>query len=724
MVLWFIAACTILGVAFLGVYHQKWQLYPLGLGQRRWDNDFYGAPPLLVHKRDPPRPVFDHVRAATERIDKQRYESVKQALQVARITRDSIPVESLIILLPLLLGIIFKICCRRKQRRPSSKASFSSEASWRSSVTLHDLLGDGPLRSPEQASHNGFTDQDLTDAGKVQQWLPAITGETLQGHRPNRSECIATRLSDADERGFRAGQEGLRSRDRSQTFSASNKAACQRRDGSEVRGNLAEDLYYQVKWRSQDNTEKIPEIVDYGNEDQPLLQVSDDSSDSESNGGRRCSGGGDGDRSDVNNSGLSEETAYMELPNSERSSEAASICSWNAATQKDWLSVTAAVDPLVVTRTPLPSPQRRPRNLFDQLLEACRQPEPVSFSATLQELRVDTCVKLHESEYADIFLVSTVRGDTMTLKVYDCARITKYMQCLINEVRIGWSLTMLAEGLENQTRGFPQLHMTRCVWDSYPGLLESACASYLTRKGSADFRKYGRKLYAPYAVICMENAGEPLSKITLGQFNNALELRSVVQQVALALAVAEAELEFEHRALTPGHVLVRPARRRVAHYRFMNTILFVELHGWEACIVDFAASRLYSGGGEMPVYVGLHELPDEKRNAVGDSLALIDRIVRPDASRFQPYTNVILLHDLVHGLLRTHEQIFAYGMSSWTNAEREAWRDLTLWSEEIPACSSARAFVIARFVPSNVLAEPPQIAEGTESHPSRRLGEG
>ncbi|XP_072140429.1 uncharacterized protein [Dermacentor andersoni] len=115
----------------------------------------------------------------------------------------------------------------------------------------------------------------------------------------------------------------------------------------------------------------------------------------------------------------------------------------------------------------------------------------------------------------------------------------------------------------------------------------------------------------------------------------------------------------------------------------------------------------------MPFYVGLHELPDDKRKAVGDRLALIDKVIRPDASRFEPYTNVIFLHDLVHGLLEKHKQIFAYGMSSWTSAEWEAWKDLLRWSEEIPVFISAGAFVIARIVPSNVLAESTHMTEET-----------
>ncbi|XP_065280473.1 serine/threonine-protein kinase haspin-like [Dermacentor albipictus] len=348
-----------------------------------------------------------------------------------------------------------------------------------------------------------------------------------------------------------------------------------RDDGTDLRGNFAEELYYRTGSESTDDAEQIQ--LDNDDEDQPLLGLSDNYSDYQSSSDEtRHSGGGDGDRSEVNNSGLSEESAYMKLPRFERSSEDVSTCFIDYETQEAWLSVAAAVDRPVDPRAHLPSSPHRPRNAFDRLFEARRQPEPVVFSTILQELGVENCVKLHESEHTDIFLASTVSGDTVVLKVCDCAHGAKYLQCLINEIRIGWSLTTLAEGLENQTRGFPRFHLTRRVWDSYPRLLESARTSCLKRRKSADLRVLGRKLCSPYVVLCIDNGGEPLSEMTLGQFDSALQIRSVVQQVALVVAVAEAELEFEHRVLTPGHVLLKPVRGRVAHYRFMNNAVSVE----------------------------------------------------------------------------------------------------------------------------------------------------
>ncbi|KAH8029819.1 hypothetical protein HPB51_004854 [Rhipicephalus microplus] len=210
----------------------------------------------------------------------------------------------------------------------------------------------------------------------------------------------------------------------------------------------------------------------------------------------------------------------------------------------------------------------------------------------------------------------------------------------------------------------------------------------------------GRKLYPPYAVIFMENAGQPFSKMPLGVFDSPLQVRSIVQQVALALAVAETELLFEHRALTLGHVLLKPARRRVAYYRLMNNALSIELHGWEASVVDFTSSRMTSGDGWVPVYVDMHDLPDDKKSTLGKRLDLLQQMIRPKASRFSPYTNVIFLHDLVHELREAHKQIFDNNMSFCPDAELKAWEDVTLWAEEIASCRSARDFVIARVLTS------------------------
>ncbi|KAL3200156.1 hypothetical protein MRX96_053666 [Rhipicephalus microplus] len=519
-------------------------------------------------------------------------------------------------------------------------------------------------------------------------------------HRTRRpTDILSVRASDL--LGLRAGRE-VPPRSRSK-WCRTAADTVRGTHGNGIGSDFVERLQDCVGSARKDGTEETAVFGDYDDEGKPQLELSDDPSDCEgSDGEERRSGGGDADHSDINTSGLSEETSYMELPKSELSSATPSTCSLEVPTQDAWFSVAATLDPPGGRAGLL---GRTRHSSLAICSSSCLRPagsrNPHPFPQYwLNCDGVQNCVKIHESEHADIFLVYSGRGDTMVLKVYDCASIMQHLCCVINEIRIARSLTTLANGLENQTGGFPRVHMARCTWDHYPPLLEAACTSYLKRTGSADFRDYGRKLYPPYAVIFMENAGQPFSKMPLGVFDSPLQVRSVVQQVALALAVAETELLFEHRALTLGHVLLKPARRRVAHYRLMNNALSVELHGWEASVVDFTSSRMTSSDGWVPVYVDIHDLPDDKKSALGKRLDLLQQMIRPKASRFSPYTNVIFLHDLVHELREAHKQIFDNNMSFCTDAELKAWKDVTLWAEEIASCRSARDFVIARVLTS------------------------
>lgn len=95
---------------------------------------------------------------------------------------------------------------------------------------------------------------------------------------------------------------------------------------------------------------------------------------------------------------------------------------------------------------------------------------------------------------------------------------------------------------------------------------------------------------------------------------------------------------------------------------FKKNAKSVKLHGWEACIIDIAAARLCPGWVETPFYVGLHELPDEKRNTVENRL--LNSSSGPDTSVFDPCTNVMFIHKLICRLMNSD-----YAMTTSTGAE-------------------------------------------------------
>ena len=81
------------------------------------------------------------------------------------------------------------------------------------------------------------------------------------------------------------------------------------------------------------------------------------------------------------------------------------------------------------------------------------------------------------------------------------------------------------------------------------------------------------------------------------QFKSIHQGKSVISQVAFALAVAEESLQFEHRDLHWGNVLVRPTTKEEVTFRVLGNTINVPTMGIEANVIDFTMSRLTKGRG-------------------------------------------------------------------------------------------------------------------------------
>ena len=79
------------------------------------------------------------------------------------------------------------------------------------------------------------------------------------------------------------------------------------------------------------------------------------------------------------------------------------------------------------------------------------------------------------------------------------------------------------------------------------------------------------------------------------KFENVHQAVSVLQQVTGALAAAEQELEFEHRDLHWGNVLVRKTKDDHVTVIIDGEEVSVESHGLHVSIIDFTLSRLQKG---------------------------------------------------------------------------------------------------------------------------------
>ncbi|XP_077514806.1 uncharacterized protein LOC144125153 [Amblyomma americanum] len=291
------------------------------------------------------------------------------------------------------------------------------------------------------------TDQPLNVGGRLKRWLRDAVWPDLLGYNPTICGGVLEDFSAAEYHGGTLRTEELAPRPQTSSYGGCTRDDVNRADDANRASTeafetpLLDDIYCRRSDASEDGTDET-EVVE-GNwadldESRPQ-RLEWQPSHHHQRDERRRSGLADWELSHVNNSGLSEDTAYLALPENKcPSEEVLGACSFDQHQQNACCAAAAAVAPCFVSPVePLRAP-RHSQDLFEQLLKACRQPEAVAFSEILQELGVETCVKLHESEHTDIFRVSGVRCAPMVLKVFDCSYIARHVRCLCNEINTSW----------------------------------------------------------------------------------------------------------------------------------------------------------------------------------------------------------------------------------------------------------------------------------------------
>ena len=95
-----------------------------------------------------------------------------------------------------------------------------------------------------------------------------------------------------------------------------------------------------------------------------------------------------------------------------------------------------------------------------------------------------------------------------------------------------------------------------------------------------------------FIVYEFENGGKDLESF---EFNALSEAWSVLHQTALGLAVAENALEFEHRDLHWGNVLICRTGDEFIESTLLGEKKIVKSHGVRVILIDFNLSRIKKG---------------------------------------------------------------------------------------------------------------------------------
>lgn len=213
-----------------------------------------------------------------------------------------------------------------------------------------------------------------------------------------------------------------------------------------------------------------------------------------------------------------------------------------------------------------------------------------------------------------------------TSALLPCWKIKRNMYCRVHVCHGPWPTDLITH------------------WDAYEGESENTHPSLLPPMQL-------------YALLILPHGGIDLehhSPLMIQQ------CRSIISQMVLALAAVEEEMEFEHRDLHWGNVLVRNieesewAQRRPWSVGGVDRSL--EWEGIEACVIDYTWSRV--GTGDDLIYAPMEDptlfTGKGKGKRGGDLQFDVYRWMRDETlerwEEFHPQTNVFVSADFVLSL--------------------------------------------------------------------------
>lgn len=248
----------------------------------------------------------------------------------------------------------------------------------------------------------------------------------------------------------------------------------------------------------------------------------------------------------------------------------------------------------------LPSP-------METLLHVNGQTEPVPWSS-LPKSALDgrTVKKLGEGTYGEVYSTKW-DGKPVAIKVVpfeESEEKRRYkgeyhitMQTaepILPEAVIIKELSKLNDlSLEYSTPNFIRLVSLKIVKGLYPKGFIKAWDAYDKVKTSENTSPeiYGTKEQL-YEVFVTENGGVALDEFVL---KTEHELRSIILQLMISMEVAENALEFEHRDLHLGNVLIDRNGVEELTYKVAGHEVKIFAHGVKVNIIDFTLGRIKKG---------------------------------------------------------------------------------------------------------------------------------
>ncbi|XP_060114837.1 serine/threonine-protein kinase haspin [Heteronotia binoei] len=322
----------------------------------------------------------------------------------------------------------------------------------------------------------------------------------------------------------------------------------------------------------------------------------------------------------------------------------------------------------------------------------CQQEGPISFEECIPPEKMQKCEKIGEGVFGEVFKTEGEKG-AVALKIIPIEGNTKVngeaqktFSEILPEIIISKELSLLAEEADNQTPGFISLYSVHCVRGAYPEHLLKAWDEYDRLRESENDRPDFFGDQQLFMVLEFVFGGTDLENMRNRQLSSVTVAKSILHQVTASLAVAEEALQFEHRDLHWGNVLIKKATVKELTFKLRGESRTLPTQGVLVNIIDYTFSRLEKDG--LTVYCDL-STDEEVFQGRGDYQFDIYRQMREENSNswadYFPHSNILWLHYLADKLLKE----VSYKKKPTSPSMRQAQKQLELFCKQILGFCSA-----------------------------------
>ena len=282
------------------------------------------------------------------------------------------------------------------------------------------------------------------------------------------------------------------------------------------------------------------------------------------------------------------------------------------------------------------------------ILEKCVQKDYILFSTYFSYSYVEHCRKIGEGVYGEVFLYE--REDKKSvIKIIPIegnelvnGEPQKKFQEILSEIVIALELHNLRFNANYNTDGFVEVKAIKCLKGKYPEKLVELWNIYDEEKHSDNDCPSMFNDDQLYIVLELGHGGQDLEAFV---FNTAEEAHILFVQAALALAVAEKAVEFEHRDLHWGNILISPTSESHVHYKLGQQKIVLASKGVKVSIIDFTLSRVrYQGCSVFNDLASDPALFTAQGEYQFEIYRLMKDKIKNNWKKFEPYTNILWLH--------------------------------------------------------------------------------